>query len=288
MKWFGGRESNNVEQGSGGGGRGLAFGGGIIGLIGAVIYMFTGINPAELLNGSGQPDQSQQTTKVEGNISMDKRFVRVVVAGTEDVWDSLFVSIGKTYEHPTLQLFTDEVNAEGCGYATSATGPFYCPANRRMYLDMTFFDDLSQRFGAPGDAAKAYVIAHEVGHHVQNLLGVTEQMDRARSQMSETQYNKLSVALELQADFYAGVWAHYEQDTRAKGIVISRSDIDSALVAANAIGDDRLQQQGSGHVNPDSFTHGTSAQRAFWFKKGFDTGDIRQGDTFAALKREEY
>jgi len=287
MQWFGGRESDNVEEGSssGGGGRGLAFGGGIVGLIAAVIYIFTGVNPSQLF-GPGQPDQSQQQTrKLEGNISIDQRFAKVVMAGTEDVWDSLFTSMGRTYEKPTLHLFTDAVDAQGCGFASSATGPFYCPADRKVYLDLSFFTELSNRFQSPGDAAKAYVIAHEVGHHVQNLLGVSDKMAQARQQLSETEYNKLSVKLELQADFYAGVWAHYEQQAKTKGIVISRADIDSALVAAHAIGDDRLQQQSSGHVEPDSFTHGTSAQRAYWFKKGFDTGDIRQGNTFA--KRED-
>jgi predicted metalloprotease len=290
MQWFGGRESDNVEEGSSsGGGRGIIYGGGIVGLIAGIIYMFTGVNVGQLFN-SGLPDQSQQqqTTKVSGPISMEKRFASVVFAGTEDVWDSLFTSMGRTYERPTLHLYEDAVEAEGCGFASSATGPFYCPADRKVYLDLSFFTELSERFHAPGDAAKAYVIAHEVGHHVQNLLGVSEKMDQARQQLSETEYNKLSVKLELQADFYAGVWAHYEQRARDKGIVINRADIDSALTAAHAIGDDRLQQQSTGRVEPDSFTHGTSAQRAYWFKKGFDTGDIRQGNTFAVRNEEEY
>lgn len=287
MQWFGGRESNNVEEGSSsGGGRGLAFGGGLVGLIAFVIYMFTGVNPASLFN-SGAPDQSQQqqNRKLSGNLSRQEQFASVIFAGTEDVWDSLFTAMGKTYARPTLHLFQNYVNAEGCGLASSATGPFYCPADQKVYLDLSFFEELRERFQSPGEAAAAYVIAHEVGHHVQNLLGVSEKMEQARQQLSETEYNKLSVSLELQADFYAGVWAHYEQKARDKGIVINRADIDSALVAAHAIGDDRLQQESQGYVEPDSFTHGTSAQRAYWFKKGFDTGDISQGNTFA--RREE-
>ena len=292
MQWFGGRESDNVEEGSSsGGGRGLAFGGGIVGVIAVLFYLFTGVNPASLFS-SGQPDQSQQqqqNRKLSGaSLNRQEQFASVVFAGTEDVWDSLFTAMGKTYRKPTLHLFTDAAEAEGCGFASSATGPFYCPADSKVYLDLSFFDELNNRFDAPGDAAKAYVIAHEVGHHVQNLLGISAKMDRARRQLSAEDYNKLSVKLELQADFYAGVWAHYEQQAKSKGIVISRTDIDSALVAAHAIGDDRLQQQSQGHVEPDSFTHGTSAQRAYWFKKGFDTGDIRQGNTFAVKTEEEY
>lgn len=290
MQWFGGRESDNVEEGSSsGGGRGVIFGGGIIGLIATAIYIFTGINPAALFNG-GQPDQSQQqqTRKLDGNLSRQEKFVSVILAGTEDVWDSIFTAEGKTYVKPKLHLFEQYVEAGGCGLASSATGPFYCPADQKVYLDLTFFNELSQKFEAPGEAAAAYVIAHEVGHHVQNLLGLSDKMDQARRQMSQTEYNKLSVALELQADFYAGVWAHYETDAKAKGIVINRSDIDSALIAAQAIGDDRLQRESQGHVNPDSFTHGTSEQRAFWFKKGFDTGDVKQGNTFAKLREEDY
>jgi predicted metalloprotease len=271
MQWFGGRESDNVEQGSSsGGGRGLAFGGGIIGLIGFVVYLFTGINPGQLFN-SGQPDQSQQqqqTEKLGSSKTREERFASVVLAGTEDVWDSVFTSMGRTYTKSTLHLYEEGVEAEGCGFASSATGPFYCPADQKVYLDLSFFTDLSDRFNAPGEAAAAYVIAHEVGHHVQNLLGLSAKMDQARRQLSKEEYNKLSVKLELQADFYAGVWAHYEQTARTKGIVINRADIDSALTAAHAIGDDRLQQQSTGHVEPDSFTHGTSAQRAYWFKKG--------------------
>jgi len=280
MKWFGGRESNDVEEGSSRGGRGLALGGGLIGLIGGIIYMFTGVNPAELLN-IGQDNTQQINTQPGASDSREKQFARVMFEGTTVVWDSLFTTMGQQYEHPVLHLFTGEVDAEGCGFASSATGPFYCPANQKVYLDLSFFDDLQNKFQSPGEAAGAYVIAHEVGHHVQNLLGTSAKMDEARSRLSEKEYNKLSVKLELQADFYAGVWAHYTNKSHHNNIIIEPGDIDSALNAAHQIGDDRLQKQYQGRVSPDSFTHGTSAQRMYWFKKGYDTGDLRQGDTFA-------
>jgi predicted metalloprotease len=284
MKWSGGRESDDVEEGSrgGGGGRGLAFGGGIVGIIALIIYLFTGVNPSQLLNNMAQNGQAPQTNTqpVSGPESDAKRFSRIVFQGTTEVWDSLFRAMNRTYQHPILHFYTGQVDA-GCGFATAATGPFYCPADDRVYLDLSFFDELQNRFQAPGESAEAYVIAHEVGHHVQNLLGITDKVDRARSQLSETEYNKLSVKLELQADFYAGVWAHYEALNHHNNIVIERADIDSALNAAHQIGDDRLQQQYQGRVTPDSFTHGSSAQRMYWFKKGYDTGDIRQGNTFA-------
>ncbi|MES2427727.1 MAG: neutral zinc metallopeptidase [Bacteroidota bacterium] len=281
MKWLGGTESNDVEESSGGGSRrGVLFGGGIIGLIGAVIYLFTGINPSQLFDQSGNSPQIN-TQPGSGNESRNKQFAKVIFQGTTVVWDSLFNAMGEQYVHPTLHLFTNEVDAEGCGYASSATGPFYCPADQKIYLDLSFFDELENRFKAPGESAWAYVIAHEVGHHIQNLMGTSAKMDAARNRLSESAYNKLSVKLELQADFYAGVWAHYEALNHHNNIVIERADIDSALNAAHQIGDDRLQQQYQSHVTPDSFTHGSSAQRMYWFKKGFDTGDIKQGDTFA-------
>jgi predicted metalloprotease len=279
MQWFGGRESDNVEEGSGGGSS-FAWGGGILGFIGLLIYLFTGVNPSQLFNSSSNDSTLNTRVTNSGPEGSEKRFARVMLAGTEDVWDSLFRANNMVYKHPILHLYSGEVNAEGCGFASAATGPFYCPANQKVYLDTSFFNDLQQRFNAPGRAAAAYVIAHEVGHHVQNLLGVSAKMEEAHSRLSRTEYNKLSVNLELQADFYAGVWAHYEAINHQNNIVINREDIDSALVAAHAIGDDRLQQQYQGHVEPDSFTHGTSAQRAYWFKKGFDTGDITQGNTF--------
>ncbi len=289
MRWLGREESNDVEDGgSGGGGRGLGIGGGIIGIVGFVIYLFTGYNPTQLLNQVGGSDQQQQTTQqAPSNLgpqdSLNLHFAKVIMNDTKLVWTKIFNDMGQTYERPKLVHFQNEVDASGCGLASSATGPFYCPADRKVYLDFSFFDELSNRFHAGGDFAKAYVIAHEVGHHVQNLLGVSAKMDQMREQMSETDYNKMSVKLELQADFYAGVWAHYETQMKNSDnqSVIEPGDIESALTAANAIGDDRLQQESTGHVSPDSFTHGTSAQRMYWFKKGYETGDIKQGNTFA-------
>lgn len=283
MQWGGGKESNDVEEGSSrGGGRGMLFGGGALGLVGLVIYLFTGINPSELFNGGSSGSQQINTVPGGGGSeSQNKKFARVIFEGTTVVWDSLFRTQGQTYTHPVLHLFTDGVEAEGCGYATSATGPFYCPADSKVYLDLSFFDELESKFGAPGEAAWAYVIAHEVGHHIQNLLGVSQKMDQARQSMSETEYNKLSVKLELQADFYAGVWAHYTNLNHHNNIVIEPGDIDAALNAAHQIGDDRLQEKYQGRVSPDSFTHGSSAQRMYWFKKGYDTGDLSQGNTFA-------
>jgi predicted metalloprotease len=286
MQWFGGKESDDVEEGSSsGGGRGFAVGGGVVGLIGLVIYLFTGINPTALLNG-GQDNGGQQqqvNTRVTGPESPEKKQARMVFQATEDVWDSLFTAQGKTFQKPILHFFTGGVDA-ACGYASSATGPFYCPQDRKVYIDLSFYKELSDKFGAPGEFAQAYVIAHEVGHHVQNLLGVSQKVENAESQAgSEAERNKYSVALELQADFYAGIWAHYENKYHQNGLVLNEADIASALNAAKQIGDDHLQQETQGRVEPDSFTHGTSAQRMYWFKKGFDAGDLSQGNTFAKM-----
>jgi len=205
------------------------------------------------------------------------QFVKVVLAGTEDVWNDIFRQMGRQYREPTLQLFSDQARS-ACGVAGSAVGPFYCPGDEKVYIDLSFFRELERRLGAPGDFAQAYVVAHEVGHHVQHLLGTMDRVDSARGRLSEEQNSQLSVRLELQADFLAGVWAHYAQK---KGVV-EPGDIEEALGAASAVGDDRLQRQSQGYVVPDSFTHGTSEQRIRWFRKGLETGDIRQGDTFAA------
>jgi predicted metalloprotease len=277
MKWLGRRESGNFEEGSSSGGRGLAFGGGIIGVIAAAIYFFTGVDPSALLN-QGQTSSPQENTRPAGPESQQTKFAKVVLADTEDVWTKLFSDMGKTYQPTIMHSFTDGVST-GCGEAGAETGPFYCPADQKVYIDLSFFDELANKFGAAGDFAQAYVIAHEVGHHVQDLLGVSAKMEQARQQLSESEYNKLSVKLELQADFYAGVWAHYEQHMKD---VLDPGDIEEALNAANQIGDDRLQKKYQGQVTPDSFTHGTSEQRMYWFKKGYESGDLSQGDTFAA------
>ncbi|HYK45527.1 MAG TPA: neutral zinc metallopeptidase [Parafilimonas sp.] len=274
MQWRGRRESGNIEDRRGITGGHVAFGG-IGGMIIAAIVYFLGGNPSDVV----QPQQDRTSTNSYSDNANDtlKDYIGVVLADTEDVWDSLFNSMHQQYVKPTLVLFSGETDA-GCGYASSATGPFYCPSDQKVYIDLSFANELTSRFGASnGDFAMAYVLAHEVGHHVQNLLGITEKMDRMRSQVSESEYNKLSVKLELQADFLAGVWAHYNQQMKH---VLDAGDIDEALSAANAVGDDRLQKEMQGRVVPDSFTHGTSEQRMYWFKKGYSTGDLNQGDTF--------
>ena len=276
MQWRGRRESGNIEDRRGGGitGGHVAFGG-IGGLIIAAIIYFLGGNPNQVLQQS--PDQSTQNNYADNANDTLKDYVGVVLADTEDVWDSLFNSMNKHYTDPTLVLFSGSTQA-GCGYASAATGPFYCPSDKKVYIDLSFFNELTNRFGAStGDFAMAYVVAHEVGHHVQDLLGITDQTDAMRAKMSDEAYNKISVKVELQADFFAGVWAHYEQQMKH---VLDAGDIDEALSAANAVGDDRLQKETQGRVMPDSFTHGTSEQRMYWFKKGYTTGDINQGDTF--------
>jgi predicted metalloprotease len=203
-------------------------------------------------------------------------FVGVVLADTEDVWNRLFQQQGSQYQEPKLVLFSGQVRS-ACGFASAASGPFYCPADRNVYIDLVFYKELKQRFGAPGDFAQAYVIAHEVGHHVQNLLGISEKVQAMRGRVSEAQYNQYSVRLELQADYFAGVWAHHAQRMN----ILEQGDLEEAMRAANAIGDDTLQKQAQGHVVPDSFTHGTSEQRMRWFMKGFKSGKLEQGDTFS-------
>jgi uncharacterized protein len=278
MRWTGRRQSSNVEdrRGSGGGGGMLKGGLGVGGvIIVVVISLLMKKNPLEVLQQTGMGGGTA-TTEERAPLTAEEEkmgeFVSVVLADTEDVWHKLM----SDYREPTLVLFTDQV-ASGCGNATSATGPFYCSADEKLYIDLSFYEELRSRFQAPGDFAQAYVIAHEVGHHVQHLMGITDRVHNMRGQLSETEYNKLSVRLELQADFFAGVWAHHAQKMQN---ILEAGDIEEALGAATAIGDDRLQKQATGHVVPDSFTHGTSAQRVRWFKKGFETGDINQGDTF--------
>ncbi|WP_298712296.1 neutral zinc metallopeptidase [Chitinophaga sp.] len=278
MRWQGRRESTNVDDRRGSGRGGLVVGGGIGTIVIALIVYFLGGDPSQVVNMQ-QPSGTQQgqlSPEQEAREKEAASFTKVVLAETEDVWHKVFNQIGQQYQEPTLVMFTGEVQS-ACGGATSASGPFYCPADHQVYIDLSFYNELKNNLNAPGDMAMAYVIAHEVGHHVQNLLGVSQKVQSMRGRLSETEYNKLSVKLELQADFYAGLWAHYMKNTAD---FIEPGDIEEALNAANAIGDDRLQQQSGGRVVPDAFTHGTSAQRMYWFKKGFETGDIRQGDTF--------
>lgn len=278
MKWMGRRESGNIEDRRSGGG-GLAIGGGITAIIALIFSVLTGQNPMELLGMNQSGSESQQEAPLNTDVKQDANahFVAVVLADTEDVWTKLFSEAGKEYQKPTLVLFSGGVQS-ACGNASAATGPFYCPGDEKLYIDLSFYDDLKNRFSAPGDFAMAYVVAHEVGHHIQGLLGTSQKLDEARGRVSQEEYNRLSVKLELQADFLAGVWAHHAQEMKN---VLDEGDIEEALNAANAIGDDRLQKESQGRVVPDAFTHGTSAQRVRWFKKGFDTGDINQGDTFS-------
>jgi predicted metalloprotease len=278
MKWFGRRQSDNFERSSGSGGFVL---GGIGTIVVIVVALFLGKSPSELMNQlkSVVPTEQTDNTTDKANLSEAEQFTSVVLADTEDVWKEIFKNEGMEYREPKLLSFTNSVQS-GCGAAGAETGPFYCPADERVYIDVTFYDELKNRFNAPGDFAMAYVIAHEVGHHVQNLLGTTAKLDQLRGKISEKEYNKLSVKLELQADFYAGVWANHDQKMKN---ILEEGDIEEALNAATAIGDDKLQQQAQGYVVPDAFTHGTSAQRMKWFKKGFETGDIKQGDTFNAI-----
>jgi predicted metalloprotease len=280
MLWQGRRESENIEDERGsGGGRRVAVGGGIGGVILVVAYLLLGGDPQALLEQQQQSSISS-TRQVDPNAPRDEatKFVAVVLADTEDAWTAQFRQMGRTYEEPKLVLFSDQTRS-GCGFASAASGPFYCPEDRKLYIDLAFYRMLRERFGAPGDFAQAYVIAHEVGHHVQNLLGISDKVQAARGRVSEAEYNQLSVRLELQADFFAGVWARYAERVKQ---VVEAGDIDEAMRAASAVGDDTLQRRSRGHVVPDSFTHGSSAQRVRWFRKGYDTGDLRQGDTFAA------
>lgn len=281
MKWLGGQESNNVEYSRGGG---RLIGGGIgAAVIGLIIYLVTGYTPQQVNQMAGQVGGQSTVTQERSVPGSAANFASIVLRQTEVVWDSLFTANGITYQPPRMNIFEDQVSS-ACGGASAAVGPFYCPADNKIYIDLSFFNELKERFGAPGDFANAYVIAHEVGHHIQYLMGTTEKMGRLR-RGRETGPNSISVMIELQADFYAGVWAHYAERMNAAGnpVVIEPGDIDAALNAANAIGDDQLQRKMQGRVMPDAFTHGTSQQRMYWFKKGYETGDMNQGNTFEAL-----
>jgi len=244
-----------------------------------IIFALLGGDPVALLDQVGTTTAPTQQSG-PGTLSPEEdqlaQFVSVVLADTEDVWNELFRQQGKQYREPTLVLFSGSVQS-ACGYASAASGPFYCPPDQKVYVDLAFYEELKRRFGAPGDFAQAYVVAHEVGHHVQNLLGISREVQSMRNRISKEDYNMLSVRLELQADYLAGVWAHHAQRTKS---ILEEGDIEEALRAANAIGDDTIQKRSRGYVVPDSFTHGTSEQRMRWFLKGFKSGDMTQGDTF--------
>ncbi len=284
MKWKGRRQSDNLDDRRGMSSKGkLAAGGGVIALIVIALQFFggeTGKTLAPIVEQIGNSQSIQQTEQRELTAQEKEMgaFMGTVLADTEDIWSQIFNenNLGQ-YQKPTMVLFTDAVST-GCGNASSASGPFYCPADQNVYMDLAFFDELKTRFGAKGgDFAIAYVTAHEIGHHVQTLLGTSQKVSKLQRQTNKTEANKLSVALELQADFYAGVWAHYNREYLEEG------DIEEALSAANAVGDDAIQKRTRGDVIPDSFTHGTSDQRMKWFMKGYNTGDVKQGDTFSEI-----
>ncbi len=276
MRWIGRKQSTNVEDR-----RGITpktvVGGGIGTIVIVLLIWLLGGNPTEFLNNM-PGDEQASVSEYQGSAEENElaQFVAVVLGDTEDVWTTLFSQAGSEYRKPKLVLYTDAVQS-ACGYSGSATGPFYCPGDEKVYIDLSFFQELQRRFQAPGDFAMAYVISHEIGHHVQNLLGISDQMMAMRGRVSQQEFNQLSIRLELQADFLAGVWAYHAHKLNN---ILEEGDIEEALNAASAVGDDRIMKRTQGYVVPDAFTHGTSEQRQRWFRKGFSTGDINQGDTF--------
>jgi predicted metalloprotease len=280
MRWRGERQSSNVEdrRGSGGiGGKHIGIGGVVLGLI-ALYFTKDPTLLLQSLNGGADTQQSSGPYQESATEAESSGLIKATLGSTEDVWGQIFQQAGKQYQQPTLVMFSG-TDTSGCGTAQSAMGPFYCPSDQKVYIDLSFYDELKQRFGAPGDFAQAYVIAHEVGHHVQNLLGISDKAHQAEQRGSEAEANAISVRVELQADCYAGVWAFHANETRH---ILEAGDVEEALNAAQAIGDDRLQKQSTGQVVPDSFTHGTSEQRMRWLKRGLDAGDMNQCDTFKA------
>ncbi|CAH0335500.1 hypothetical protein FVB9288_01145 [Flavobacterium sp. CECT 9288] len=285
MKWSGRRSSENFEdrRGMSSGGKTIV-GGGIIGIVILLLNTFGGENAQMITPILEQMNQGQSAPTEQRALTAEEieegKFVEAVLVDSEDVWDKIFKENNMQYKRPKLILFSQGVDTE-CGSATSASGPFYCPADQKVYMDLTFFNELKTKFGAQGgDFATAYVIAHEIGHHVQTLLGTSSKMRQMQQGKSQAEANKLSVALELQADFYAGVWTHYNQKMKN---ILEEGDLEEALSAAHAVGDDAIQAKMQGHIVPESFTHGTSAQRKAWFMKGYKTGDIKQGNTFAEI-----
>jgi len=277
MRWKGRRESSNVEDRRGMSPKGIV-GGGIGTIVIVVVVLLLGGDPTSILQNVQTDEQTTNSNYIES--AEDKelaQFVSVVLAETENIWHDIFKEKGATYREPKLVLFSGRVES-ACGIAGSSTGPFYCPSDEKLYIDLSFYNELQKRFKAPGDFAMAYVIAHEVGHHIQNLTGVMDKMNELRSQVNQEEYNKYSVKLELQADFFAGVWAHYTQRLD----LLESGDLEEALNAASAVGDDNIQKQTQGYVVPESFTHGSAEQRKKWFYKGFTTGDMMQGDTFSS------
>ena len=284
MRWKLGRRSSNVEDRRGGGGVATGAAGGGIGVIVlALIAMALGIDPSVVLQQGQAPSQQPRSAQVGAPVPGEDKladFVSVVLADTEDTWHELFRQQGGTYQEPKLVLFSGQVDS-ACGFAQAAMGPFYCPADQKVYIDLSFYRDLKDRHQAPGDFAQAYVIAHEVGHHVQTLLGISQQVHQLKGRVSQVEANQLSVRQELQADCFAGVWAHHAQKARQ---ILEQGDVEEALNAASSIGDDRLQQQASGRIVPESFTHGSSEQRVRWFKQGITNGTLEQCNTFQASR----
>jgi predicted metalloprotease len=285
MRWKAGRRSDNIEDR-----RSIRIprkvaGGGIGIIVVALIAMYFGVDPTIFLDQQGPTSSSVSTYTTSNPMTPAETqladFVSVVLADTEDTWHVLFNKMGKTYDEPKLVLFSGAVES-ACGFAQAAMGPFYCPTDQKVYIDLSFYQDLKSRHGAPGDFAQAYVIAHEIGHHVQMLLGISEKVHAARMRASQVEGNQLSVMQELQADCFAGVWAHHANRARQ---ILEEGDIEEALNAASAIGDDRLQREARGYVTPDSFTHGSSKQRVYWFRQGFESGDIGQCNTFSAKRQ---
>jgi predicted metalloprotease len=286
MKWQGRRKSDNLEdrRGMSSGGKTIV-GGGLIGIVILLLNVFGGEN-GQMVGNILEQTQGKQSAPTEQRDLTEQEleehaFINAILVDNEDVWTKIFQENNMTYEEPALVLFSNAVNTE-CGNATSDSGPFYCPADQKVYMDLTFFEELKTRFGAQGgDFATAYVIAHEIGHHVQTLMGTSSKMRQLQQGKSKAEANKLSVALELQADFYAGVWTHYNQKMND---ILEDGDLDEALSAAHAVGDDAIQSKMQGHIVPESFTHGTSEQRKYWFMKGYKSGDIKQGNTFAKIR----
>jgi uncharacterized protein len=287
MRWESGRRSENVEDRRGFHVSRRAAGGGIGTIVLVLVALYFGVDPSVFLNVDQTPIPGSGTSTRSAPYSASPQeqrlaeFVSVVLGDTEDTWNALFRSMGKSYEEPKLVLFSGSVES-ACGFASAAVGPFYCPEDQKVYIDLSFYNDLKNRFGAPGDFAQAYVIAHEVGHHVQNLLGISDKVHSLRGRVSEKEANKLSVMLELQADCLSGVWAYHADKARK---ILEQGDVEEALNAASAIGDDRLQRRSRGYVTPDSFTHGSSTQRMHWFKRGLETGSIGQCNTFQTADR---
>ncbi len=281
MRWQGRRTSDNLEDRRGISGKQMAVGGGIGGILIAILFALLGGNPEDV-SQILQPAGMESTAGVNRPLSEEEKqegeFVGVILAETEDVWNRIFQQGGRSYREPKLVLFSGQISS-ACGFAGASSGPFYCPGDEKVYIDLSFFKQMQAQLGARGDFALAYVIAHEVGHHVQKQLGITEQVMAQQGQVDEVEFNRLMVRLELQADFLAGVWAHHAQRTAD---ILEQGDIEEGINAAGAVGDDRIMKQTQGYIVPDAFTHGTSEQRVRWFAKGFQTGDINQGDTFNA------